>query len=34
VVPTEGDARDAAAVVSRLADLTAFEMTFEAVIGK
>jgi hypothetical protein len=34
VVPTEADARDAAAVVSRLAELKAYEVTFEAVIGK
>lgn len=34
VVPTEGDARDAAAVVSRLPELKAYAVTFEAVIGK
>lgn len=34
VVPTEGDARDAAAVVSRLPELKAYSVTFEAVIGK
>ena len=34
VVPTEGDARDAAAVISRLPEVKAFAVTFEAVIGK
>ena len=34
VVPTEADARDAAAVVSRLPEVKAYSVTFEAVIGK
>lgn len=34
VVPTEADARDAAAVVSRLPELKTLAVTFEAVIGK
>jgi hypothetical protein len=34
VVPTEGDARDAAAVVSRLPELKTYAVTFEAVIGR
>lgn len=34
VVPTEADARDAAAVISRLPEVKAYAVTFEAVIGK
>jgi hypothetical protein len=34
VVPTEADARDAAAVVSRLPELKAYSVTFEATVGK
>lgn len=34
VVPSEADARDAAAVVSRLPELKAYSVTFEAVVGK
>ena len=34
VVPTEADARDAAAVVSQLPELKAYSVTFEAVVGK
>lgn len=34
MVPTEADARDAAAVVSRLPEVKAYSVTFEAVVGK
>lgn len=34
VVPTEADARDAAAVVSRLPEVKAYSVTFEATVGK
>ncbi len=34
VVPSEADARDAAAVISRLPEVKAYAVTFEAVIGK
>ena len=34
VAPTEADARDAAAVVSRLPELTTYSVTFEASVSR